>query len=292
VFGTLIAYLPTPRTTDGEVAVPVLRRYAERAVAAGVDGVAVLGSAGGFPYLEPVQRRSVVETAAEAVNGRVPVLAGIGALRTAEVHAHAAAAERAGADALLLPTTSYLPLTDEEVVGLYRDVAAAARRPVWVYHNPRTTGVHLSVDALAAIADLPGVGGLKDRGADAAELTARCTELVARVPASVEVGYSGDGFGYRALAAGARSWHSGLAGLLPEAFVAVARAASAGDMAAADELAGPLGGLAELGARWGVARLAAVLGDALGLPTGPLPVPLLAPPATVRDEAERLLAAL
>ena len=48
MFGPLIAYLPTPRTRDGEVAVVVLRRYVERAVAAGVGGVAVLGSAGGF----------------------------------------------------------------------------------------------------------------------------------------------------------------------------------------------------------------------------------------------------
>lgn len=292
MFGPLIAYLPTPRTRDGEVAVTVLRRYVERAVAAGVGGVAVLGSAGGFAYLEPVQRRSVVETAAEAAGGRVPLLAGIGALRTAEVHAHAAAAEQAGADALLLPTMSYLPLVDDEVVGLYRDVAGAARRPVWAYHNPRTTGVHLSLDVLATVAALPGIGGLKDRGADPAELTDRCAHLLARVPEHVEVGYSGDAFGYRALAAGARSWHSGLAGLLPEPFVAVAAAAAGGDVERADELARPLTGLAELGAQWGVARLAVVLGEVLGLPVGPLPAPLLPPPSAVRDEAERLLAAL
>ena len=289
MLGPLVAYLPTPRTPDGGIGTDALGALVDRAVAAGVDGIAVLGSSGGFAYLDRNRRRTVVDAAAEAVAGRVPMLAGIGALTTEAVLEHAADAGRA--DALLLGTSAYLPLTPEEVVGLYREVAVRSLRPVWAYHNPRTTGVEISVDTLAQICELDGIGGFKDRGTDAADLVRRCTELTARVPERIEIGYSGDALGVHGLLAGARTWHCGLAGLIPGPFVAAAAAAVAGDRERALAAVTELQEWIDLGATWGVARLAAVVGPAIGIETGALPAPLLAPPAGVRDEVERLLSA-
>ena len=289
MFGSLIAYLPTPRSSDGSVAVEPLQRLVDRAVDAGVDGLAVLGSAGGFAYLDRVDRERVVRAATEAVGGRLPLLAGIGALTTDAVVEHAADAARAGADALLLGTTAYLPLTPDEVVGLYRDVASGAERPVWVYHNPRTTGVEIDTATLARIASIPGVGGMKDRGVDADDLRRRYADLAAHVPAQVEIGFSGDLLGVQGLLAGARSWHCGLAGLLPAPFVAAAAAATRGDAAAAAAELEAIRPWLELSQRWGIARLATLVGPAIGIELGGVPRPLLPPPPHVRDEVERLL---
>ncbi len=292
MLGPLAAYLPTPRTPEGGVAPGVLAALADRAVTAGVDGIAVLGSTGGFAYLDGGDRARVARAAVEAVAGRVPVVCGIGALTTADVLGHAAAARAAGVDAVLLPTTSYLPLTGAEAFALYRDVAAVAEVPVWVYHNPRTTGLELSVDDLAAIAALPGVGGLKDRGLDADDVRARCAALRASVPGHVEVGFSGDALGARALLAGARTWHSGLAGVLPGPWVATAAAAVAGDEAEVDAWTARLAPLTDLGARWGAMRLAGAVARHAGLDLGPLPAPLLEPPADVRDAVDRAVASV
>ncbi|GCE77384.1 dihydrodipicolinate synthase family protein [Cellulomonas biazotea] len=292
MLGPLAAYLPTPRTPEGGVAPGVLAALADRAVTAGVDGIAVLGSTGGFAYLDGGDRARVARAAVEAVAGRVPVVCGIGALTTADVLGHAAAARAAGVDAVLLPTTSYLPLTGAEAFALYRDVAAVAEVPVWVYHNPRTTGLELSVDDLAAIAALPGVGGLKDRGLDADDVRARCAALLASVPGHVEVGFSGDALGAQALLAGARTWHSGLAGVLPGPWVATAAAAVAGDEAEVDAWTARLAPLTDLGARWGAMRLAGAVARHAGLDLGPLPAPLLEPPADVRDAVDRAVASV
>jgi len=289
MFGPLVAYLPTPRTADGQVAPEPFQALVDRAVGAGVDGIAVLGSAGGFAYLDRAQRGRVVRAAAEAIDGRVPLLAGIGALTTAAVLEHSADAAGAGADALLLGTTAYLPLTPDEVVGLFRDVAGAAERPVWIYHNPRTTGVEIDVETLARITHLRGIGGTKDRGLDAADLRGRHAALSAAAPAHVEIGFSGDLLGVQGLLAGARTWHCGLAGLLPEPFVAAAAGATAGDERAAAAALEAIRPWLELSQQWGIARLAPLVGRARGIDLGSVPRPLLEPPASVRDEVERLL---
>jgi len=274
LLGPLVAYLPTPRGHEGEVVIDPLERLVDDAVAAGASGVAVLGSTGGYPYLTAGERRLVVEAAVEAAAGRVPVVAGVGAFTTDEVIVHTIVAERAGAAAVLLPTLAYLPLTDDEVLDLVADVADAAQVPVWIYHNPVSTSFRYSVETLARAAQVPGVGGVKDRGSDADELRSRVGALSAAVPEHVELGCSGDLLGVEGLLAGARTWHSGLASVLPGWYVAVARAAAAGRAQEARSLMARLAPVAGLVATLGGPRAVHALARVRGTDLGQLPAPL------------------
>ncbi|MCG7286461.1 dihydrodipicolinate synthase family protein [Cellulomonas sp. ACRRI] len=274
LLGPLVAYLPTPRGHEGEVVIDPLERLVDDAVAAGASGVAVLGSTGGWPYLTAGERRLVVEAAVEAAAGRLPVVAGVGAFTTDEVIVHTIVAERAGASAVLLPTLAYLPLTDDEVLGLVADVADAARVPVWLYHNPVSTTFRYSVETLVRAAQVPGVGGVKDRGSDAGELRDRVAALRAAVPDTVEVGCSGDVLGVEGLLAGAHTWHSGLASVLPAWYVAVAHAAAAGRADEARARMARLAPVAELVASLGGPRAVHALAGVLGTDLGRLPAPL------------------
>ena len=274
LLGPLVAYLPTPRGHEGEVVIDPLERLVDDAVAAGASGVAVLGSTGGYPYLTAGERRLVVEAAVEAAAGRVPVVAGVGAFTTDEVIVHTIVAERAGAAAVLLPTLAYLPLTDDEVLDLVADVADAAQVPVWIYHNPVSTSFRYSVETLARAAQVPGVGGVKDRGSDADELRSRVGALSAVVPDHVELGCSGDLLGVEGLLAGARTWHSGLASVLPGWYVAVARAAAAGRAEEARSLMARLAPVAGLVATLGGPRAVHALARVRGTDLGQLPAPL------------------
>lgn len=292
LFGPLVAYPPTPRTADGDVDTRALAVLVDRAVTAGVSGVAVLGSTGGFAYLDRAQRRAVVAAAVETVAGRVPVMAGVGALTTAEVLDHVADARAAGADAVLVATMSYLPLSEPEVLGLLAAVAERGGLPVWAYHNPVSTGFDYSVDLLARVAALPGIGGVKDRGRDLDDLRLRVAALGSRLPAGVEIGFSGDVLGAEALIAGARTWHSGLAGVLPEWYVAVARAATEGRTADARALMERLGAFASLVMAHGGPRAVHAVAALRGVPAGALPAPLLPAGQEVVELLARGLAAL
>lgn len=274
LLGPLVPYLPTPRGHEGEVVVDPLQRLVDDAVDAGASGVAVLGSTGGWPYLTAGERRLVVEAAVDAAAGRVPVVAGVGAFTTDEVVVHTIVAERAGASAVLLPTLAYLPLTDDEVLDLVADVADAARVPVWLYHNPVSTTFRYSVETLVRAAQVPGVGGVKDRGSDAAELRERVAALRSAVPDTVEVGCSGDVLGVEGLLAGARTWHSGLASVLPAWYAAVADAAVAGRADEARAHMARLAPVAELVVSLGGPRAVLALARVLGTDLGQLPAPL------------------
>ncbi|NKX93902.1 dihydrodipicolinate synthase family protein [Sanguibacter hominis ATCC BAA-789] len=287
----LIAYLPTP-VRDDRVDLTAFARLVERATAAGVDGLGVLGSTGAAMHLDRDERRDVVRTAVGHTG--LPVVAGISGLRTSLVRAHADDAQAAGAAAVLLAPVGYVPLVGAEVVALFTDVVAGLDVPLVVYDNPGTTRVDMSHGLLAELAALPGVGGIKTPGPTGGpdDARRRVAELRASLPDGVTLGFSGDPSGPAGLLAGADTWHSTVGGALPDVVVPLARAARAGDESvhATVERLAPLWDLVRTHA--GV-RVAATFVELLGLVDAPsLPRPLLPLSGDARADAARVLTAL
>src|SRR4051812_9114755 len=139
LFGGLSAFPLTPTDTAGRVQADVLCRFLERILAAGADSIGLLGSTGGYAYLRREARQHAVRVAVECVGGKIPMIVGVGALRTDEAQALARDAKMAGADGLLLAPMSYTPLTDEEVFQHFAAVAEASELPLCIYNNPSTT---------------------------------------------------------------------------------------------------------------------------------------------------------
>ncbi|MFB6071802.1 MAG: dihydrodipicolinate synthase family protein [Halobacterium sp.] len=129
-------------------------------------GVFPLGTNGEFPMLTPDERDRVVEAVVDEVGGDVPVIAGVGAPSTRQTVAHAEHAERVGADGVVVVTPYYYPLDREAAVSHYRRVCAAVDLPVYVYHIPSKTGNELGLDALAELAAIENLAGLKDSSKD------------------------------------------------------------------------------------------------------------------------------
>lgn len=233
LFSGLSAFPLTPATACGEVMTAALQTQVERLADAGVDSIGLLGSTGIYPYLAPGQRRAAIEMAVLAAGG-VPIMAGVGALRTDEACAHAEVAAAAGASGLLLAPISYMPLTDDEVFDHYAAVAATTPLPICVYDNPSTTGFSFSRELILRLMDLPTVKAFKlplPKAGDFAE------ELGAlRTKRSVSVGYSGDWGCAEALFRGADAWYSVAGGIFPSLASALARAARAGNRLETDRL--------------------------------------------------------
>lgn len=83
MFSGLSAFLLTPMNERG-LDEAAFVRLIERLVAANVDSIGVLGSTGNYAYLTMAERARVVRLAVGHA-GNVPVMAGIGALRTRDV---------------------------------------------------------------------------------------------------------------------------------------------------------------------------------------------------------------
>ena len=227
LFRGLAAYPITPADAGGRVDVAALRRLVRRLADAGVGSIGLLGSTGTYAYLSRPERRRAIEAAVEAAAGAVPVMAGVGALRTDEAVALARDAKAAGAGAGLLAPVSYTPLTEEEVFVHFRTVAGEAGLPLCIYNNPGTTHFTFSVELEARLSGVDGVVAVKNPAPAAGEVAEQLAELRRRTPAGFSLGWSVDAHAAEALIAGGDAWHSVVAGLFPEPALAICRAASA-----------------------------------------------------------------
>ncbi|MDY3678909.1 MAG: dihydrodipicolinate synthase family protein [Actinomyces urogenitalis] len=288
LFAGLSAFPLTPMREDGvdeEAFVGIVKRLA----AAGVDSIGALGSTGSYAYLSRAERARVARLAVEHAAG-VPVIVGVGALRTSQVLALVDDAEAAGAAGLLLPAMSYQPLTDDDVLGLFRAVTEHTGLPVIVYDNPGTTHTTLSLDLYARLAQLPGIVSFKIPGVpcDPAGARQRVAQIRSVLPGHVTVGVSGDSCAAAGLNAGCETWYSVVGGMLPKVALAIVRAAQAGRGDDAQALADRLAPLWELFEDHGSLRVVAAVAERLGFaPDGCLPLPLR---GLTADERERVAA--
>lgn len=229
MFRGLSAFPITPTDADGRVRPDDLARLLRRLEEAGVASVGLLGSTGAYAYLDRAQRRAAVEVAADVLGGRVPLVAGVGALRTDAAETFARDAAEAGADGLLLAPVSYTPLSDEEVFRHFAAVAEAGGLPLCVYDNPGTTHFTFSEALLARLASVQAIAAVKTPAPAAEVAAARHATLRAALPADFAIGYSVDWNAAAAVAEGGEAWYSVIGGLLPRQALALYKAASAGE---------------------------------------------------------------
>lgn len=280
----LSAFPITPSDAEGRVDETGLRRLLERLAEAQVDSVGLLGSTGTYAYLSRDERRRAVTIAAEVVGGRVPILVGIGALRTDEAIRLARDARAAGADAGLLAPVSYTPLTDDEVFRHFEAVAGEGGLPLVIYDNPATTHFRFSPDLIGRIARLPGVVAAKCPAPAPEAAAAGVKALRDAVPAGFPLGVSGDWNATAALIAGGTAWFSVAGGLFPKTCLAITRAVQAGDIAQARTLNAELAPLWALFQTHSSLRVAYALAESLGLCRAEPPRPILPLAPAIRDE--------
>lgn len=287
----LSAFPLTPMNEDG-IDEAAFVRLIERLVGAGVDSIGALGSTGNYAYLTYADRARITKLAVEHA-GQVPVIVGIGALRTRDVLALAENAQKMGANAVLLAPMSYQKLSAEEVFDFYETVTRVLSIPLCVYDNPSTTHFEFSDELHGQIAHLPNVCSIKIPGvpADSDMARARIERLRTLVPSHVTIGVSGDASAAMGLNAGCDTWYSVIGGLFPESALAITRASQAGDAQEAMRLSERLLPLWNLFSQHGGSlRVVAAAAELMGLAESPcLPLPLKALEGADRQQLARLL---
>jgi 4-hydroxy-tetrahydrodipicolinate synthase len=287
LFTGLSAFPLTPADEAGRVDTGALQRSLDRIVDARPQSIGLLGSTGTFMYLSREERRRAVVAAVECVAGRVPLVVGIGALRTDEAWSLARDAAQAGADGLLLAPVSYIPLTQEEAYQHYAAVASATDLPLAIYNNPTATHFSFSDALLFRLAEIDTIKAVKMPLPKDRDVTAELDRLRAQTPPDFAIGYSGDWGCAEALLCGADCWYSVVGGLLPNAAAALTKAAMAGNGAQARRLNEGFEPLWQLFQAHGSLRVMYAMARILGLDAGEPPRPLLplSPEATACVEA-------
>lgn len=267
-------------------------RLVEQLADAKVDSIGVLGSTGSYAYLNCEERARVAKLSVQNAGG-VPIVVGIGALRTRDVLVNVENAQQAGASGVLLAPVSYQKLTDNEVFGLFETVDRSLSVPLCVYDNPGTTHFEFSDQLHGRIAQLPSVRSIKIPPVvtDIELARERVARLRKLIPSDVTIGISGDPVAAIGLSAGCDAWYSVFGGLFPKQALTITQAAQAGDAQQALALSDALEPLWALYREYGSSlRVAATIAEITGVVSQPcLPQPLKSLQGVDRKRVEQIV---
>ncbi|MGQ9849157.1 MAG: dihydrodipicolinate synthase family protein [Aggregatilineaceae bacterium] len=224
--------LATPFDADRQLDLPSLRRLIEFQLDRGAYGLTILGVLGEAAKLKVDERRLVMDTVMETVNGRVPVVVGVSHQDTATCIALGQAAFAAGAAGVMIAPPHLDDPSDEQVLALYSRIAEAVNGPIVVQDYPLVTNVVLSPDLLATLAErIPVIRYLK---MEDPPLMTKIRAIRARTDQLAIFGGLGGMFLLEELQAGAAGTMTGFA--FTEVLVATYRAFSTGRLAEAERI--------------------------------------------------------
>lgn len=162
VFEGIFNILATPFDAAGAVDTESLRRLVDFQLARGAMGLTILGVLGEAAKLTVEERRHVMDTVFETVNGRVPVVVGTSHDSRETRLALSRAAEQAGAAGVMIAPPRLPNATDDDIIALYADVAGAVSLSIVVQDFPPVNGITMTPAMLARLAEqLPTARTLK-----------------------------------------------------------------------------------------------------------------------------------
>lgn len=142
----------TPMNDDFTVNYDKLAELIEDQIAGGTDAIIICGTTGESATLSEEEDMNVVKFCIERVAKRVPVIAGAGSNCTATAIQLSKAAERNGADALLLVTPYYNKATQKGLIAHYTAIANSVSLPIILYNVPSRTGCNILPETAAYLA--------------------------------------------------------------------------------------------------------------------------------------------
>jgi 4-hydroxy-tetrahydrodipicolinate synthase len=241
-------------------------------ISSGVHGLLVIGGQGEFFALTEEERQVAVRFCVQAVAGRVPVCANVGAVTTRQTVRLAQKAEEDGVNYLVVITPYYLKPSADELVEHYAEVCRSVRTPVLAYNIPERTGVELTPAILRRVAgECQNFVGLKDS-------SGKLGEIPEYTEAGLAVFIGRDHMILDGLKLGCAGAVTACANVCPRAFVELYEAFQAGDMEKAARLQAlvePLRRAFSLGTFPSVVKeamnMSGVRAGACRRPVGPLP---------------------
>lgn len=210
-----------------------LAEHARRLIQAGCTGVVALGSLGEAATLDAAERRAVLVTLVQALQGRAPVVAGIAALSTTEAIALCRDADASGCQGVMILPPYVYPGDWREMKAHAAAVLCATKLPAMLYNNPVAYGTDFLPEQIAELArENPNLKAVKESSTDARRVTALRALCGDRLAILVGV----DDCVIEGVAMGAVGWVAGVTNALPEPTIEMFDAARAGQWDRAQEL--------------------------------------------------------
>lgn len=229
--GTGVAII-TPFKKDFSVDYPALEKLIDFIIDNGVEYIITLGTTGESPTINKEEKIRIINFTYEKVNGRVPVVVGVGGNNTQEVVTDLKHLPLKDAIAILSVTPYYSKPSQEGLYLHYKTIAEAAPQPVILYNVPGRTGRNLESSTILQLAELPNIAGIKEAGGDMAQ----CMQILKYRPDDFLVSSGDDALGFPQIACGMDGVISVIANCMPQEFSGMVRFALEGRLQEAKAL--------------------------------------------------------
>lgn len=190
----------TPFKKDKSVDFEALGRIIDRLLKDKVDYIVVLGTTGETPALFPDEKKQIRDFVLQRVDGRVPLVLGLGGNNTVGVVRELSEIDLTGFSAILSVVPFYNKPSQEGIYQHYRAIAEASPVPVILYNVPGRTGVNMTASTTLRIAkEVPNVIGVKEASGNFSQIE----EIIKNKPSSFQVISGDDSITYPLMTLGA-----------------------------------------------------------------------------------------
>lgn len=145
--------LITPFKSNLTIDFEALGRIVENQINNHMDYLVVLGTTAETATLSNVEKQQVIDFVTKQVNGRIPIVVGIGCNDTQAVVESIQSLDLSKADAILSVVPYYSKPTQEGIFQHYMAIVNASNLPIILYNVPGRTGVSMSAETTIRLAN-------------------------------------------------------------------------------------------------------------------------------------------
>ena len=209
----------TPHHEDGTIDREGFATMAEHLIAEGVHGIIVGGTTGEYYAQSKEERVELVKLAKAVIKGRLPMIVGVGAIRTEDCIEYGQAAKAHGADAILVNAPYYAVPTQLELANHALAIDRAVNLPIMLYNYPGRTGAMMEAEFFDRVGQSPNFAAIKESSGDVNQL-----HMLARDYPHITLMCGMDDQALEFFVWGARGWVCGAGNCLPKEHLALYQA--------------------------------------------------------------------
>lgn len=153
LFGRLMTAMVTPFDDSGKIDFKSVEKIVDHLISTGTTTILVSGTTGESPTLSDDEKSQLLKSVIAKVDGRVKVVMGTGSNDTEKSVRASQAAEKLGADGLLIVAPYYNKPSQAGIEAHVAKIASSTTVPIIVYNIPGRTGINIAADTMLRIAE-------------------------------------------------------------------------------------------------------------------------------------------
>jgi 4-hydroxy-tetrahydrodipicolinate synthase len=161
----------TPFKNDSSIDFAALGRVIEHVIKGGINYIVVMGTTGESVTLTKDEKQAIISYVIEAVDNRVPLVAGIGGNNTEEAINTIRQTDLSGVDGILTVVPYYNKPTQRGIFQHFKTIATWSPVPVIMYNIPGRTGCNMSAETCIELAyNCENIIAIKEASGDISQM--------------------------------------------------------------------------------------------------------------------------